>query len=977
MKKILFWSYNSQDQMKILKSFKLILFLIILPNMLFSQELNKDSLNLTANNLRQKGVLYTREGNHTAALEAFQQYLAYRKKIYGNEDYYLATAYSAIGISYKNLGENEKALEYYLQAEKNIFLRNPLNYGLLGGLYINIGNVYRAKLDYNNALKYINQALNIYKSQTPINKGNLVDAYYAIAEIYYSTENFEKVISIAEESYSIADTINQIYFDNIVAGSYFSLENNENANSYYNHAISLSKQFYGSSLDLANAYLDYAKFLSQTNRFVQALENLNEAFQIFAVLEKSSGIELSTYYEYEGDLYRNRTIKTQRIANFKNEKKQNLLKAIDSYKKGLEALEVSQTTPETSEINFEQTISLMDCIGLIKAIGDVYLEIAILDSEQKGQEFSSNLTYALSCYNNTGNLIQKARKELSSDESKIQLVGLQYQTISKIIETAYLAYNHSGNPNFLNIAFNNSEQLKSSAVFDKIANDLAQENSLIPDSLLELERTLNNTISNYTELQYKESSSDEPDSTLLSEYKNRMFNASRQRDELNRFMEENYPDYYELKYSNTLPELHLIQKQLDKKHALVEYVLIDPVEMEAKLNDKTDSLPSLYTFVITNNEVLFNKSKLNKLETDALDVTFKFMSSTDYMFTQNEDTRNFCTSSNRLYKLLIKPFELMLKDKNITIIPDGKLNYIAFDGLLKTLPDTSSTIRFNELDYFLMHANINYANSVNIYLKNQSDKPKFRNHALAFAPEYASEEFEMTGKRYQLSPIPGVIKEVSAISKSVKTTIYSKSEATEENFRKECGKYDILHLAMHAYINDSLPAYSRLAFSQKADSAKLTNDGWLNTADIYNLNLNAGMTVLSACNTGTGKLQHGEGLMSLARGFLYAGCPSIVMSLWEVEDEAGTQIMTSFYKYLRGGKPKDEALRLAKINYLENSNSRLAHPHYWMSFKCIGDNSPVYTSYDIYFFVILVVLIIAFSIDQGVRIKKARRNRQA
>ena len=124
-------------------------------------------------------------------------------------------------------------------------------------------------------------------------------------------------------------------------------------------------------------------------------------------------------------------------------------------------------------------------------------------------------------------------------------------------------------------------------------------------------------------------------------------------------------------------------------------------------------------------------------------------------------------------------------------------------------------------------------------------------------------------------------------------------------------------------------------------------------------------------------MQKGEGLMSLARGFLYAGCPSIIMSLWEVEDNAGTQIMTSFYRYLKSGKTKDKALRLAKIDYLDNSNSRLAHPHYWMSFKTIGDPSPIYTSNDIYFFGLMILLIVAFARDQVVRMKKARRKQRA
>ena len=593
--------------MKIFRSFKLIFYIILLPNTILSQELDKDSLNLIANKIRQKGATLYNTGKHTEALEAFKQFLAYRKKIYGNENYFLATAYSAIGISYKNLGENEKALENYMLAEKNILLRTPLNYSLLGGLYVNIGNVYRAKLDYLNALNYFNQAISSYKTQTPINKEKLTGAYYSLAEVHFLNNNYQEVLSIAEECYLDADTANQIYFDDVLGASYFMLGENDKADNHYKNAIKLSTQYYGINIDLATAYMNYADFLSETDQYEKAIKELSEAYTILKNLNKNIGNEVFAYYQTEGNIYRNRTINTQEINRFKKEKKQNLLKAIKSYKTGLTALEVDQNNPESSDIKISQTRSLINCIEIIKSIGDVYHEIALLDNENKGIDFGKNLDYALSCYNNTSNLIQQARKEISNDESKIQLSNLQYQTIRKVIETAYLAYNYSGDQELLNIAFNNSEQLKSSALFDKIANELAQENSLIPDSLLELERKLNNTIANYSELQYEELNYNEPDSSLLEEYNDKIFNASRQRDELDRYMEESYPDYYQLKYSNSTLSLNDIQDRLESKEAIVEYFLAEPTKERIENDIENDTLTSLYTFFITSNNIEFQK----------------------------------------------------------------------------------------------------------------------------------------------------------------------------------------------------------------------------------------------------------------------------------------------------------------------------------------------------------------------------------
>ena len=115
----------------------------------------------------------------------------------------------------------------------------------------------------------------------------------------------------------------------------------------------------------------------------------------------------------------------------------------------------------------------------------------------------------------------------------------------------------------------------------------------------------------------------------------------------------------------------------------------------------------------------------------------------------------------------------------------------------------------------------------------------------------------------------------------------------------------------------------------------------LNTYELFGMDLNAGLAVLSACNTGSGKLLKGEGIMSLARGFMYAGVPGIVMTMWAVEDQASAQIVTSFYSYLDKGMPKDEALRQSKLDMLAEGNMLHSHPYYWAAYVTIGDYSPM------------------------------------
>ncbi|MGC9344967.1 MAG: CHAT domain-containing protein, partial [Bacteroidales bacterium] len=132
---------------------------------------------------------------------------------------------------------------------------------------------------------------------------------------------------------------------------------------------------------------------------------------------------------------------------------------------------------------------------------------------------------------------------------------------------------------------------------------------------------------------------------------------------------------------------------------------------------------------------------------------------------------------------------------------------------------------------------------------------------------------------------------------------------------------------------------SKLAFTQLVDTI---DDGFLHTYEIYNMQINADLAVLSSCNSGFGELQEGEGIQSLARGFAYAGCPSILMTLWEVADNSTVELMEKFYYYLDMGYTKSEALHQSKIDFLANADELKSNPFFWSSFVLVGDTEPVY-----------------------------------
>jgi len=197
------------------------------------------------------------------------------------------------------------------------------------------------------------------------------------------------------------------------------------------------------------------------------------------------------------------------------------------------------------------------------------------------------------------------------------------------------------------------------------------------------------------------------------------------------------------------------------------------------------------------------------------------------------------------------------------------------------------------------------------------------------------------------------------------------NKATKEVFLTNAPNYDIVHLAMHSVVNEEKPMNSALIFSRESDSL----DFILRASEIYGLSLNNQMAVLSACDTGHGKLEKGEGVRSLARAFSYAGSPSLVASLWSAPDRSTKEILVNFYKNLKAGQFKDEALRNAKLTYLDQAPPVYSIPTHWAHLVVIGDAMPMTFSRRLGPVTIIFILIGGFLLAGVIGYSRKRRYR--
>ena len=209
---------------------------------------------------------------------------------------------------------------------------------------------------------------------------------------------------------------------------------------------------------------------------------------------------------------------------------------------------------------------------------------------------------------------------------------------------------------------------------------------------------------------------------------------------------------------------------------------------------------------------------------------------------------------------------------------------------------------------------------------------------------------------------------MEAVNKTLNGLIYLNQAASENLFKDQAARSNIMHLATHSIVDNNNPMNSYIMFATDDEG---TEDGLLHTYELLGMQLNADLVTLSACNTGVGKYFEGEGMVSLATGFNIAGVDNVVMSLWPVPDYTTAEIMESFYYHMNEGMEISSALRQAKLDFLENNDSNLHHPYYWAGFVINSDRwSDGSDHWMLIFSALLIVGVL------GIVIRKALFNRK-
>jgi CHAT domain-containing protein len=341
-----------------------------------------------------------------------------------------------------------------------------------------------------------------------------------------------------------------------------------------------------------------------------------------------------------------------------------------------------------------------------------------------------------------------------------------------------------------------------------------------------------------------------------------------------------------------------------------------------------------------------------------------------------EDAAPFVAASNALYKAVLEPAASMLGEKRLLVVADGALNYVPFEVLLKTADSGD----FASLGYLVKTNEIVYAPSASVVGAIKQQRAKTNNRAMLIIADpvfnsndarakkapaaTAGTDAEVRGLGIQsalkdvagdtpgpatnaameglpLARLTGTRTEAEQISKLAKASggqadVWLDLDASEENLdTRDMSKYRVIHVATHGLLNAERPQFTGVVLSLVGNK---TRDGFVRTDEVFNLRLGSPLVMLSACETGLGKEKRGEGVMGLTRAFMYAGAPTVGVSLWSVADKSTADLMTDFYQRLLSTSATSTAsgaLRGAQLAMI--SGKKYSAPFYWAPFVLVGD----------------------------------------
>jgi CHAT domain-containing protein len=476
-------------------------------------------------------------------------------------------------------------------------------------------------------------------------------------------------------------------------------------------------------------------------------------------------------------------------------------------------------------------------------------------------------------------------------------------------------YHNTGRKEYLAQAFQLSERNKSAILNEFLRTNQAREylGNVSPwirqeDSIKQLINKIESDIINLPV--WKKSLADSITamrgrvSNLTDELRNISIKAKREN-----------PDYFRMVYTNHGYPPDEIQKLILPGEALIDYTVV---------HDERLALDYMIAMVLTKDTLYTYRDTLPTQFREDI-IAFR---STITSYVDSKVFQEFSRLSHMMYNYFFAPIEKFAGIKRLIILPDEDLGFLPFEVFVSDTAKPRGS-DFRKLSYLNRKYQISYISSHEQLVQFRTNPAKTsRTGIYAFAP-FINQGVIMD--TLNLLSLKNSGSETDAISKLFKTRVYKNEKAGEQTLRRTFEKESVIILSTHGIMNIARPMESRLLLNPHQP------DGSLYLFEMISLKIKSPLVILNACNTGMGRLQVGEGILSLARGLQFAGVPTVITTLWTIDDQSSAAIMKSFFQNLASGMDQGEALMQARNSYLDESTKASGAPYFWAGQVLIGD----------------------------------------
>ncbi len=885
------------------------------------------------------------EADFRQSLDYFQRALDISRQAFGDRTPNLAGAYERLGILHWLNDDYEAAIPFY---EKALGYLDPLsrqNGVMYAKIYNNMGLAYRSMGHDRKALEYFTKARDVALYTLRQRDSKLVKYLKNMAECRLNLGDADESLHLLQEALMVenksgdAHTKMKCFLLGNVGDCYMAKGDYTRAASQYRQCLNFwnpgnRDHLHGMTLDLqslGNALLKQQKTDSALLCFQQAYRLVDSTFDAGSFNRAAPLSLLGQVFSEKNDTRKAEQYFTRALAIAQQttgghhpvvgrlKKQLSELKyqngALDKAEKWLGSARQSflmenifaNASPVATEIN-----SLPDWIAVVELQGKI-------EMRRYEKTFDDEaLRRAIACFRKAMAYSDSLKISLATQTARQDAQKQVFALAENALSCLWQLWQHDPRPEYLHDVFLFMEKSKGASMLASAHLSQAEKFAGVPSEWLEREQQLKASLNAYqSALINVEINSGSGANSKMGIFQNRFFDAKRTLDSFLVCLERQFPEYYRLKYDRTTADLTALRQFAAQNNTqLVEFFW---------------GKEALYGFYISPDSVFWQKiTDLNNLNSappkegkitgvvqgdSAFKTTFlRLLASLSNKNRQETSPDRFFADAYFLCQKLL-PGRVISNTRPIIIVPDGLLCYLPFEALL-TLPHQGN---FANAPYLLRSHSVQYAWMATLLTLPEPTQPTQGGlmHIVPFAQS----------ARDGLAALPNSLRDVPV---GVGSEVLEGATATSTAFLKKAPQHSALHLSTHA------------SAGRCCQPGIEFHDRTLALPEIYAHRFRASIVSLSACETGAGEVAEGEGILSLARAFAFAGAQSLVSSLWQVNERSTAELFSTFYKNLENGLSKAEALRQSKLSYLASPEPDARKtPFHWAAFTLTGANGQV------------------------------------